>query len=108
MLTVRATGAGGEESETSVTVRLRDLNEPPHFELSALELAKTPIAFPERCRDLTVVRLSAVEPDDDGLRWELLGPDASSFSVDDGRISFRSRPDFERPGSMPPTPTRTT
>ena len=83
-----------------MNVRLRDLNEPPHFELSALELAKTPVAFPERRRDLTVVRLSAVEPDGDGLRWELVGPDESSFSVDDGRISFRSRPDFERPGSI--------
>ena len=99
MLTVRATGPDGE-SETVVNVRLRDLNETPHFSRSTLELAKTPITFPERRRDLTVVRLSAVEPDGDGLRWELVGPDASSFSLDDGRISFRTRPDFERPGSV--------
>ena len=99
VLTVRAAGPDGV-SETSVNVRLRDLNEPPHFSRSTLDLAKTPIAFPERRRDLTVVRLSALEPDGDGLRWELVGPDASSFSLDDGKISFRTRPDFERPGSV--------
>ena len=75
------------------------MNEPPHFTSGTLAEASTPIEFPEGVRTLTVVRLTAEEPDGDELRWELTGPDAGSFSIEGGRLEFRERRDFERPGS---------
>lgn len=99
ILTVRAAGDGDDVSATRVNVTLKDVNEPPHFTRSTLEDVSTPLTFPERIRNLTVARLSAVEPDGDGLSWELIGPDAGSFMLDGGRLAFRERRDFERPGS---------
>ena len=97
-LTVRAAGDSGV-SVTTVNVRLKDLNEAPHFDRRTLQQAQSPIAFPERVHSLVVADLTAVEPDGDGLRWGLAGPDARSFTVDGGRLAFRGRPDFEQPGS---------
>ena len=98
-LTVRASGSI-DDAVTNVNVMLKDLNEMPYFTRKTLEEARSPIAFPERRYNLTVVDLMAVEPDDDGLKWELAGPDALSFTTENGSLEFRERPDFERPGSV--------
>ena len=103
-LAVRATGGAGD-SATRVNVTLRDLNETPYFTKKAREQAEAPITLRERSYDLTVAYLTAVEPDGDGLRWDLTGPDARSFTIDNGRLELRERPDFERPGSVAGTNT---
>ena len=105
ILTVRATDSVDDVSVTRVNVTVRDVNEPPHFTDRTLDEVSTPVAFPERTRNLTVVRLTAEEPDGDGLRWELTGPDSDSFTLDGDMLAFRERRDFERPGSAAGTNT---
>ena len=105
ILKVRASGDGDEVSVTRVNVMLGDVNEPPYFTRKTLEEAGTPTVSPEMTRTLTVARLSAVEPDGDGLRWQLTGPDVRSFTLDGDKLAFRERRDFEMPGSAAGTNT---
>ena len=105
VLTVRATDSGNDVSVTRVNVTVRDVNEPPYFTSKTREELSSPIIYPERTRDLTVAMLSAVEPDGDEFRWGLNGSDASSFTIEAGRLAFRERRDFEMPGSAAGTNT---
>ena len=104
--------AGARSSTAAVTISLRDLNESPYFDkvsrdavINADDNAVIPIMHSESQTN-RVLALAATEPDGDGLRWEVTGPDASFFEIIDTpdrggndriELDFKSQPDFESP-----------
>ena len=88
---VTATGPGGRMVAT-VTISLINLNESPF--LTADSRAKNVLSVNENLTG-AVANYQAEDPDDLGIRWEVTGPDAADFTITDGALKFRTRPDFE-------------
>ena len=70
-----------------------------------LDPATRPIQYAEN-RRTPAVALAAIEPDGASIRWELIGPDAGDFMIEDiaddanstrDRVNlvFKAQPDFE-------------
>ena len=86
-----------------MNVILTDLNERPYFD-KVSRATTVPVVYSEH-RTNAVVQLAGVEPDGDGLRWEVTGADASDFmiidadDINDGKdrvqLVFKSQPDYE-------------
>ena len=96
----------------TVTINLRDLNEKPYFDqvsrAKAAALTADPVGVITHSESQTnrVAAFAATEPDGDGLRWEVTGPDAADFEIIDTpdrggndrvELDFKNQPDFENP-----------
>lgn len=120
--TLRVTATDRENSARTATadvnITLIDLNERPYFDQATREMYSTSTSptmtapatttYAES-RTNSIAQLAAIEPDLDQLRWEVTGPDADNFMIDDvediqedidagkDRVNlvFRSQPDFE-------------
>ena len=102
-VTVEARDDDFNTSSLPVTVTVTDVNEGP--EISGLQS----LAFTEnQATDRVLATYSAADPEDPSAlvtRWSVTGRDAGDFAIDDnGRLTFRRVPDYERP----PTPGATT
>ena len=107
-LVVSAENEGGR-STANVVLSLMDRNEHPYFDKASRDLSHNAIVHAEDSTNRTVAGLSATEPDEDSLRWEVVGTDNADFEIvqapdgDDGKdrveLRFKTgvRPDFERP-----------
>ena len=89
---VQAAATGGSVKMV-VWVEVTDVNEAP-------DITDTQADFTLAENTATAVHdFSATDPEDDQIRWSLSGRDAGRFQIDDqGVLTFRSPPDFERPG----------
>ena len=107
-LVVSAENEGGR-STANVVLSLIDRKEHPYFDKASRDLSDNAIDYAENFTNRTVAGLSATEPDEDSLRWEVVGTDSADFEIvqapdgDDGkdRVELRFKPgvqpDFERP-----------
>ena len=105
-LVVSSRNEGGK-STANVTISLMDRNEYPYFDKASREIET--IEYEENSTDRRVIVLAAVEPDEDFLKWEVIGTDSADFEIEDAtdgadgkdrvelRFKMGSRPDFERP-----------
>ena len=109
----------GKKATATVMVSLINQNEGPYFDKESrqkvetveatagtvtLEPATIPIEYAEN-RRTAAVALAAIEPDGNNLRWELTGPDAADFMIEDivdgsgtrdrVELVFKKQPDFE-------------
>ena len=101
--------AGGLSDTIDVTVRVRDVDEPPEISGDASP------AFSENASITTAVaRYTARDPEGGSstYNWSVEGADASSFAIDgSGNLRFNSQPDHGGPGAptrfrwSPPVPT---
>ena len=105
VLIVTAT-ATNRSSTSVVTISLRNLNESPYFDQVSRDTAAATDGMIQHTETQTnrVAALAATEPDGDGLRWEVTGPDADDFEIIDTpdrggndrvELDFKSQPDFE-------------
>ena len=80
---------------------MTDANEPPAFDIAALNLDANGIAQVTVAENTTAVgTVAAADPDaaDTGVTYTLRGTDAALFSIGaDGAIAFKAAPDFEDP-----------
>ena len=95
------------KATAQVNITLDNLNESPYFDKESRDRvtgtnATTTYA---EMRTNPVLQIAAVEPDGMGLRWELTGPDASDFAIEDvqdvndgkdrRQLVFNIDPDYE-------------
>ena len=108
IVTAIATVPTTRSSTAAVTISLRDLNESPYFDQvsrdTAAAAATDGMIQHTETQTNRVAALAATEPDGDGLRWEVTGPDADDFEIIDTpdrggndrvELDFKSQPDFE-------------
>ena len=79
-----------------VAVTVTDVNEGPEIS------GRQSLTFTEnQATDRVLATYSAADPEDPGAaitRWSVTGRDAGDFTIDDnGRLTFRNVPDYERP-----------
>ena len=79
-----------------VTVRVRDVNEPPDV------TGQQGLSFAENhATDRVLATYSATDPEDPSAeitRWSTSGTDGGDFTIDEqGQLRFRNVPDYERP-----------
>ena len=112
----------GKKTTATVMVKLINQNEAPYFDKESRQKVETveddvdgspgilldpvtrPIEYAEN-RRTAAVALAAIEPDGNTLRWELTGPDAGDFMIEDivdgsgnrdrVELVFKKQPDFE-------------
>ena len=93
-LTVVATDQTGHEANLSVTVTVTNVNEGPTVSGTAEYTVR-------ENHELALGTYTARDPEDPGLeitRWSVTGRDGGDFAInEDGELSFRSPPDYERP-----------
>ena len=93
-LTVVATDSGGRSHRLDVTVTVTALDEGP-------EITGTTTYTVAEGQELTGATFSARDPEDptiDVTKWRSSGTDGGDFTMSqDGELSFRSTPDYERP-----------
>ena len=90
--TVVVANAGGYSDRLDVVVTVTDVNEGPEV------TGRDSFSVTEN-QDLPNTTYSATDPEGETItRWNLGGRDGSDFNiVQDGMLTFRSLPDFERP-----------
>ena len=112
----------GKKTTATVMVKLINQNEAPYFDKESRQKVETvegdvdgtagillepvtrPIEYAEN-RRTAAVALAAIEPDGNALRWELTGPDAGDFMIEDivdgsgnrdrVELVFKKQPNFE-------------
>ena len=93
-LTVVATDSGGRSHRLDVTVAVTAVDEGP-------EITGTTTYTVAEGQELTGATFSARDPEDptiDVTNWRTSGTDGGDFTISqDGELSFRSTPDYERP-----------
>ena len=77
-----------------MTINLKDLNESPYFDKASR--GKVAEEYTEGGQN-QVASYVAIDPDDKGIRWSLMGIDADDFRIEQGVLSFVNVPDYERP-----------
>ena len=91
VFTVQATDEGGLIGALEVTATVWDFDEPPTITGSA-----TPPDFPEN-GVRPVATYQATDPEGRTIAWSLAGTDSDDFNIDQGALTFKNIPDFERP-----------
>ena len=91
LVTVRATDEGGLSGSLDVTVTVENVDEPPTITGSA-----TPSDFPENSVR-SVATYGATDPELGTITWGLSGTDSDDFNIDQGALTFKNIPDFEKP-----------
>ena len=66
-------------------------------EAPSLATAKSVHYYPENHTTLAVHSYSVREPDNDKVFWTLSGTDAASFTIEGGKLRFKSQPNYEVP-----------
>ena len=93
-LTVVAGDQGGLEGTLDVTVTVTDQNEGP-------EITGTTTFSMTENQELVGASYSGRDPEEPSLditRWSVTGTDRGDFEIDeDGELSFRKTPDYEKP-----------
>ena len=93
-LTVVATDQTGHAAGLAVTVTVTDVNEGPTVSGTAEYTVR-------ENHEAALGTYTARDPEDPGLeitRWSVTGRDGGDFAInEDGELSFRSPPDYERP-----------
>ena len=82
------------DDSIDVTIRITDVNEPPVFSSSAIELEV------DENSEASLPPLAATDPEQHAVSWSLdpASPDGGSFSLSEiGTLTFRSAPDYESP-----------
>ena len=105
VVTAEDSSDSSRTTTATVNITLTNLNEAPYFDKDSRDRTGSNISYAES-RTNSVIRLSATEPDGDGLRWEVTGTDAADFMIndaddlDDGKdrveLAFKSQPNFEK------------
>ena len=101
-LTVQVTDGRDEKGDPDssvddsidVTIRIADVNEPPVFSSSAIELEV------DENSGASLPPLAATDPEQHAVSWSLdpASPDGGSFTLSGtGTLTFRSAPDYESP-----------
>ena len=101
-LTVQVTDGSDERGDPDssvddsmdVTIKIADVNEPPVFSSSAIELEV------DENSGASLPPLAATDPEQHAVSWSLdpASPDGGSFSLSGtGTLTFRSAPDYESP-----------
>ena len=97
LVTVVARDDRSNTAELEVTVTVTDLNEGPEIQETP---ANTGIIVSENSEGV-LFDYSATDPEDPDAeitRWSVTGTDGGDFTInEDGELSFRNVPDFERP-----------
>ncbi len=91
VFTVRATDEGGLDGSLDVTVMVENVDERPTITGSA-----TPPDFPENSVR-SVATYQATDPEGRTIAWDLSGTDGDAFNIDQGALTFKNIPDFEKP-----------
>ncbi len=91
LVTVQATDEGGLSGSLDVTVTVENVDEPPTITGSA-----TPSDFPENSVR-SVATYGATDPELGTITWGLSGTDSDDFNIDQGALTFKNIPDFEKP-----------
>ena len=93
-VTVVATDQTGHAASLAVTVTVTDVNEGPTVSGTAEYTVR-------ENHEAALGTYTARDPEDPGLeitRWSVTGRDGGDFAInEDGELSFRSPPDYERP-----------
>ena len=107
LVTVAATAGAGTREMTrtlALEVRVRDANEPPGFDVTALTTNDAGTVLFSVAENTTAVGTVTADPDPDAddagatVTYGLSGTDASLFSISDaGVVAFRAAPNFEDP-----------
>ena len=82
------------DDSIDVTIRITDVNEPPLFSSSAIELEV------DENSGASLPPLTAIDPEQHAVSWSLdpASPDGGSFTLTGtGTLTFRSAPDYESP-----------
>ena len=66
--------------------------------LAPVASAATSVSYEENRTD-PVATFSAMDQDGDAIVWSLNGDDKARFSIDEGVLSFKSPPNYEKPNS---------
>ena len=91
LVTVQATDEGGLSGSLDVTVTVENVDEPPTITGSAI-----PPDFPENSvRSVATYR--ATDPEGRTITWGFSGTDSDDFNIDQGALTFKNIPDFEKP-----------
>ena len=91
---VTATDPSDDDARKVVIINVTGVNEPP--EISG-DIQNT---FDEKDTGI-VADYAANDPENSDIEWTLSGLDAPDFNIDDnGDLSFRTPPDFERPAGF--------
>ena len=90
MVTLTATDDYGETADLALTIRITDVNDAPDVtglgEVEYLENGKG-----------MVETYSATDPDGSAIvSWSLAGDDADDFTIEDGVLSFKKSPNYEK------------
>ena len=72
----------------TVTVNVNNVNEPP------VVTGTTTANFDENAVG-TVATFTAEDPEENSVSWDVSGTDAGAFEIVDGKLTFKSPPDFE-------------
>ena len=87
---VTVTNAHGASATHTVTVTVNNVNEPPVISGDAsVEL--------DEHQTMNVGQYTATDPEGDAVTLSLAGTDRGDFNIDDGTLTFRSMPNYERP-----------
>ena len=93
-ITVVATDSGGRSHRLDVTVAVTEVDEGP-------EISGTTAYIVAEGQELSGAAFSATDPEDPTIEvtnWRTSGTDGGDFTMsEDGELSFRSTPDYERP-----------
>ena len=96
-VTVEATDSAFNRGTFDVAVTVTNVNEGPEIQ----ETSSNTAFIVSENRDGVLFTYSATDPEDptaDITRWSVVGTDGGDFLInEDGELSFRNNPDFERP-----------
>ena len=92
MVVVTATDPSGAADSILVTINVTDENDPAEI---AGASAKD---YAENGTD-PVLTFTAMDQDDDPIKWSRSGPDYKLFTIDGGVLAFKKSPDYEKPNS---------
>ena len=97
-VTVRALDPSAESAQITVTINVRDVDEPPELSEKGLAALGDGNVLYQENGSGTVGQYTATGPNANNVSWRLSGRDASDFSISSaGQLTFRSTPNFESP-----------
>ena len=96
-VTVKATDTALASDTIAVTINVIPVNEAPMISTKGLVVSGDRSVSYAEDRDDAVETYTARGDEAAGASWDLLGDDASEFSIAGGVLSFSSQPDYEAP-----------
>ena len=90
-VTVRASDGAGDSDSIEVIVIVTDVDEGPEV------TGETVISHKEGAAN-ELATYTHNDPENGAVSWTISGEDSTSFSIDNGVLTFREPPDYETPG----------